>query len=553
MPPFVDDVVPLSGAPTLVNNYQHETPFSQAIDQFLAELKEGDDAKNPFIKEIRATHQLMIKAGGGDDKLQSQVAASDLKNFVQGLEEQKKSHMTHRILQRLTPFIDNLSKLMGMCEELLQASPFGVSIAFTGARIVLALAVQVSNGFDSIVDGIEEIGTSLKCYEKFAEAYRTSTDIHELLVNSYKRVIQFWSNVSRILSTNKLKVAVKSLVIPIDKEVTKALNGLKRDGERVSILAQATTAQQMQRDKEAMRRTGIINWITSNSPVDIRVNLKEQVALHQEGTCQWLLDDARFKDWCTSHENSVIWYHAHPGSGKTILASTVIEHLTNQGQNVAYFFYSFNSPSRKKGISGLRSLALQLFRMAKFVPQTLQDRFDTELGHNVEGLYDQSTAVQTVHDLLKHECADICIVVDGLDECSDEAETMMNYKNLLGMDTYGVVKWFFTSRNHPQIRNVMEKCKAREIQAETDDISKDIRTYFSSFISCKTCINEWSEGEDNFLYARLICEKLRGEGLTSDEEIERALKTFPKDLNGYYIRALEMLSEKSEEEQEKAR
>lgn len=551
MAPFVRYTTPPPAALTSVADRKTETPLSQAIDQFLAELKEGTDAKNPFIKEIRAAHQRLVNADDG--KGQSQVAAKDLKSFIEDLEAQKRAQRRHRVMQRLNPFIDNLSKLMGLCEQLLSASPFGVSIAFAGARVVLGLAANVGNCLDSVVDGIEEIGVSLKYYEKFADAFRESPDVQELLVSSYKRIIQFWSNVSRILATSRFKGALSSLVAPIDKEVTKALNGLRRDGERVSIAAQATTAQQTERDREAKRRAGIIRWITSDSPVDVRVTLREEVERRQERTCQWLLDDQRFKSWWSSTENAVLWYHANPGSGKTVLAATVIEQLKKQGQQYAYFFYSFNSPRRKQGISGLRSLALQLFHLAKYVPQALQDRFDNEMGHNILGLHDQSTAVATVHDLLKHECADVYIVVDGLDECYDEAQTLMNFKNLLGLDTYGVVKWFFTSRDHPQIRATMEGCGAREIEAETDLISQDIRAYFSNYITCQKCVSRWSEGENNFLYARLVCEALRGEGLTSEEEIDQALDTYPKDLNGYYVRVLEKLSEKTELEQERAR
>lgn len=553
MAPFLKDPAPgLSAAPTLVADSKTGDPFSQAIDQFLAELEKGADVKNPFVNEIRAAQQLLA-ATTHDGEQPSKAAATDLKDFVQGLEAQKRTHSVRRALQRLTPFIEILSKLMGMCEHILQAAPFGVSIAFTGARIVLGLAVQASNCLESVVDAIEEIGINLKCYERFADAFRKSADIQELLVSSYKRIIKFWFNVSRILSASRFKSAMKSLLTPIDKEATVALNGLKRDAERVSILAQATTAQQRERERETTRRERIIRWITNDSNLDIRVNLRDAAERHQEGTCQWLLDDQRFKSWCESRVNAVLWYHANPGSGKTVLAAAVVEHLKKQGQNVAYFFYSFNSPSRKQGISGLRSLALQLFHLVNFVPQTLQDRFDFEMIHNMEGLLHQSTAVAAVHDLLNHGCADVCIVVDGLDECSDEAQTLMSFQNLLGLGTYGLVKWFFTSRNQPRIKASMDKCKAQEIKAETDVISQDIRAYFSKYITCNKCVARWSEGEENFLYARLVCETLRGEGLTSEEEIDQALKTYPKDLNGYYMRVLEKLSGKSELEQERAR
>lgn len=554
MTPFLKDPAPgLSAAPTLVADSKTGDPFSQAIDQFLAE-QEDADSKNPFINKIRTAQQLLATTTH-DGEQQSKVAAIDLENFVQGLAAQKQTHSVRRTLQRLTPFIGILSKLMGMCENILQAAPFGVSIAFTGARVVLGLAVQASNCLESVVDAIVEIGHKLKCYELFADAFRQSADIQELLVSSYKRIIQFWSDVSRILSAGRFKSAVMSLSTPIDKEVTAALDGLKRDADNVTTLAQATTDRQMQHERETARREQIIRWITNDSNLDIEDDLSKAAKGYQEGTCQWFFDDKRFKSWCESRDNAVLWYHANPGSGKTVLAATVVEHLKKQGQNVAYFFYSFNSPSRKQGISGLRSLALRLFHLANFVPQTLQDRIKDAVNYNMGGLRQQRTAVAVVHDLLNHGCADVCIVVDGLDECSDEGETLSSFQDLLGSETYGLVKWFFTSRNQPRIKATMDKCKAQEIKAETDVISRDIRAYFSKYIpsACNTCVARWSEGEDNFLYARLICETLRGEGLTSEDEINQALMAYPKDLNGYYMRVLEKLGGKSEREQERAR
>lgn len=61
---------------------------------------------------------------------------------------------------------------MGICEALLQSAPFGVSIALTGARVVLGLAAQAGRFFDTVVDGVREIGLSLKCYENLPMPFK---------------------------------------------------------------------------------------------------------------------------------------------------------------------------------------------------------------------------------------------------------------------------------------------------------------------------------------------------------------------------------------------
>lgn len=524
--------------------------FAEAINEFLAELEKEDDAKNPFLRELKAKNRTIGKGAGGDS--QSRTSAASLREFVQENISQKRSERSVRILGHLDPFIGSLTKLMSICENLLEAAPFGVSVAFAGARIVLELAQKI-NYLDIVVEGMEEIGTSLTCYEKLADAYQASPDVQELLVASYKRIIQFWFNVSKLLSKNVLRLAVKGIAGPLDKELKTALQGLRRDGNRLMFLTQVTTAQQTRKEREIAERQAIAKWIASDAPVDVRVNLRDQLDLYQEGTCQWMFEDQRFQDWFQSKElQAVLWYNAKPGSGKSVLAANVIQHLASRGKNVVHFFYSFNAPNRKHGISGLRSLALQLMRFSGDLSRELVEYYKQEMENQVEGIYDPYTAVIVAHEVLRR-CGEVYVVMDGIDECSDEEAILFHFHRLLRMPTYGRVKWLFTSRDHPSIRTALEGSNAVEIQADTLRISEDIRRYLKRRVSSEGFIGKFTEDEDSFLYARLMCDAMHGEGLTSVAEIEEALNKYPKNLNGYYMRALGKLSGRSKEEQETAR
>lgn len=548
MPPLVK--APVSRT-TLVDDGASESPFSRAIDEFLVEMKQNDHEKNPFVKELTQQQARLVKTS--DKTTQSQVSAETLRSFVAQLDSQKRAGRGPRILARVGPFIDGLQKLMLACETVVQASPFGVNIAFAGARIVLELASKLQTYLDSVVDAMEYIATSLKCYEKFAYAYESSTDIQGLLVRAYKKIIEFWCNVSRTLSQNSFKAVFKSIAKPLDKDIKTALEGLRQIECQVQSLAQSTADSQRRRDREKAQRQGIVSWIMPvEERVDVRVDLQDQLDRRQDGTCQWMFEDDRFKKWRGATERSVLWYNAAPGSGKTVFASTIVEHLTQEGEDVAYFFYSFNNPLRHHGIKGLRSLALQLLTRLETLPDVLVNRYENEMRNQAGTLEVPRIAAHVINELVS-QCDQAYIVIDGLDECKDEMPTLDALLHLVQMPTYGVVKWLFTSRDHPVIRAVMEKCKAVEIQPQKGSISKDIRTYFSEHIDCQSCIDGWTEDEENFLYARLVCETLQGQGLTCDEEIQEALDEFPKGLNGYYLRSLEKLSEKSETQQELAR
>lgn len=544
-----------AGAPAVGvsdSGHLHSTRFAQAINEFLEELKEEDDENNPFLRELKSKTLTTDKATAPEES-QTPDSAASLRGFVEDSVSQKRSERSIRVLDRLNPFIDSLSKLMSICENVLEAAPFGVSVAFAGARIVLELA-QKMNYMETVVEAMEEIGISLKCYEKLADAYQTSEDVQELLVASYKRIIQFWFNVSGILSKNIFKLAMKSIAKPLDKELRTARDGLRQDGRMLSSLTQATTAQQTRQEREAEERRAIAKWISSDTPVDAKANLRDQLGYHQRGTCQWMLEDPRLQDWIKAKDpRAILWYNAKPGSGKSVLAASVIQHLASQGKKVVHFFYSFNAPERKKGLNGLRCMALQLMKLSETLPQELVETYKEEMYNQLGGIYDAHTAVQVVHQLMSR-CGEVYMVVDGLDECLDEEDILKHFDRLLQMPTYGRVKWLFTSRDHPTIRSTLQERRAVEVQAKPSLVAEDIRAYLRERVPDQgNFIDKFFEDEDNFLYARLMCDVMQGEGSTSVAEIEDALNSYPKNLNGCFMRALGKLSRTCKEEQEIAR
>jgi hypothetical protein len=89
-------------------------------------------------------------------------------------------------------------------------------------------------------------------------------------------------------------------------------------------------------------------------------DLEENLRRRQAETCTWIYDDSRFQAWRDAKHSTTLWYNSPPGTGKSVLASTIIDYLPKDNKNVAYFFYSFSKGQRRRSVQGLRSLALQL-------------------------------------------------------------------------------------------------------------------------------------------------------------------------------------------------
>lgn len=328
MPPLVDSqtILPESQGP--VRSSTPRGPLTRAIDEYLLELKEKGDSKNPFLNElVKIQKQGTIVHDGVN---QSDVSAEGLKNFVEDLGSRKLTSGGHRVLSRLTPFLSSLHTLMKVCESLLQASPLGVSVAFTGARVVIDLAIRMNTYAETVVDALDQISFNIACYSKFADAYQSSMEVQSQIFRSYKRIIEFWFNVSHTLSQHSLKVVLKSIITPLDKDIKTALDGLKDDSKKVQKISNAEEAMQSTKGRETARRRDIVRWINSDEPLDVRPDLKKQHDYRHEGTCEWLFQDEKFKSWRDNTKSGVLWYTSPPGSGKSVLSSAVIDHLTQR-------------------------------------------------------------------------------------------------------------------------------------------------------------------------------------------------------------------------------
>lgn len=306
----------------------------------------------------------------------------------------------------------------------------------------------------------------------------------------------------------------------------------------------------------------IADWIVGGeepSKLDFRTDLSESRTIRQEGTCSWLFNQPTFESWYEANTNAVAWYNAPPGSGKTILSAAVAHHLEVQNRQVVYFRYSFDDNTRKKQLSALRSIALQLRRIKGHIPDQVLADYQKEVDHHAYHLQDSETAAKVVEAFIK-QCPRVHIIVDGLDECSDSGKVLDIFRRLVTFSTYGVTKWFFTSRDEPSIRSTMEDVNAMEIRPSRGIIMNDITIYLDSqdkkmaARQCASCVQYWTAAsEENFLYSKLMFDILCGEGVTCSDEIHEELQKFPPGLKGCYMRCIENITHRPERERELAR
>ncbi|OQE41742.1 hypothetical protein PENCOP_c004G00965 [Penicillium coprophilum] len=535
------------------------SPLAQAIDEFLDDMK-ARDRKSPFYKEVLTSRSVLAL---NTDPRGVELCTKELRGFVKELEKQKGSSKSLKGLGALGPFINGIVTLMDACSALVQASPFAVGVALSGARFVLKLAHNTHSMFELVSETMGKIGMYLQCYGKFAVAYKSSDEVRECLVASYKNIVNFWATASKLLSEHVFVSAIKNIVNSMTDEINATVERLSKDCARVLAITAAEEAILVHDDRkrgimeqEKKIKDGIFDWIEAGDDLDLRGYLQMCSERRHAETCEWLFDEPEFQRWRDDLITNVFWYNAPLGSGKTVLSSAVINHLTKKSLPTAYYFYSFSDFTLRKAITGPRALALQLLNIMKTgIPDSVVELYQSEMAQHARYIHIPSVAVDTVNCILKG-CSLVYVIVDGLDECVDDQRMRDMFTKIVSAPAYGTTKWFFTSRNDENIRKMMKQLNAVTFTPNSSTLSADIKLFLSdglqSIEGAANHIDYFVEKhiEGSFLYSKFLVDTLQGEGITCDDDISKALQEFPKSLTGYYIRTLLKLCERHEREQE---
>jgi len=315
------------------------------------------------------------------------------------------------------------------------------------------------------------------------------------------------------------------------------------------------------------QRDQINEWL--HAP-DFKYDLDATSQLRHPGTCEWLLKLEQYEAWKTSNAKDIIWMHGAPCSGKTVLASAVINQLRLERKPVAYFFFRADEkvigPPKNTTISCLNALVAQLLGLMEAQHTPFPDDFRRiymEEKHNGQvKLTNVHTALKVIRALL-NVSPRVHIVVDGLDECLDRQDFAVRrvefhkvMKELITYSYTGIVKLFFGSR-HERIFEKLFTKPGRIIEVTQEHTATDIAVFLND--------NDyvWGEEQDgiiyplvtggNFLEAALELSTQNYAGVTCEEELKEAQWQYKPGFTTRYCRSLEMLAARSPQEKRLAK
>ncbi|KAI9783618.1 MAG: hypothetical protein M1816_001209 [Peltula sp. TS41687] len=235
--------------------------------------------------------------------------------------------------------------------------------------------------------------------------------------------------------------------------------------DQISIVLNTEFSPNMQREEA-------LQWLETVTPSS---NHNAACKKHEPGTGEWFLRSPKFDNWKDAH-NSILWLYGIPGCGKTVLNSTIVEHMkrfceAEPSKILAYFYFDFND-REKNVVNMLRSVIAQISRKAGLLPkavQTLLEYKEKAEQPNKQILF------QTLLSVLR-EGKTYYIILDALDECS-ERENLLETLSEWAKQGLENVHILFTSRQGKDINEVLESIVTENVPIQNTKVDGDIRLH----------------------------------------------------------------------------
>ncbi|ETI21132.1 hypothetical protein G647_07476 [Cladophialophora carrionii CBS 160.54] len=292
-------------------------------------------------------------------------------------------------------------------------------------------------------------------------------------------------------------------------------------------------------------------------------------------TYHWIFDDSEnshpltgrgFTDWLR-HGKQIFWVNGKPGSGKSTLMAYIYQDFQSKGPGLTYleewakpssvrllsfWFFRPATSTLLKSMQGFwRSLCFQILHSdqnlweklyrdtGSSIPETLRS-YIQGIGPHTASWTDRELKSWFIY-LLSHTEHKYCLLIDGLDEVSNNRQLLLDTIQDIVHDSE-IVKICCSSRPEAPFLDTLQRYPRFRLQ---DFNHGDIETYCQTRLA-KTRAARYahriaSRAEGVFLWAYLVVEDLAtavGQGDT-DEDLELRLNECPAEMNDLFALLLE--------------
>ncbi|PGG99833.1 hypothetical protein GX51_06125 [Blastomyces parvus] len=291
----------------------------------------------------------------------------------------------------------------------------------------------------------------------------------------------------------------------------------------------------------------------SFAAVDPSLNYRRAKHKRHPKTASWFIESDYFNEW-KSRTPSFCWPHGIIGSGKTVMSSVIIGHMSREcspkpRSALAYFYFDFSDLDKMSPENMLRSLIEQFCRKCRDIPllervaKFREPYFDPDAYD-----YDLLALLIEIIDTFEESF----IVIDALDVCSNVSELLHIIRNILCRSS-SKVHILSTSRQEKCIEDEVNSLPGNVQKATMNKtlVNRDICTYVQECLKTNPKFKRWDKYSDilkaienrtinkaDGMFQWAVCQLEVLGDCFNEQALRAALGSPPKSLNDMYEQIL---------------
>lgn len=290
---------------------------------------------------------------------------------------------------------------------------------------------------------------------------------------------------------------------------------------------------------------------------NIEEDLEYLVDRATPGSCQWLLQLQSFQDWASDNPSTpgLLWLTGNPGSGKSIMASSIISSLKKRSfaGTCQYHFFLAGHQTKRTLAYLLRSVALQIAQShGVFCSRVLELHENTGIifSQQKENFIWEKIFEGILFRLPSQE--PLFWVFDGLDEAESPSDLIRFVSRIKAATRINVLLISRATKDLLKNMNNYLPTTVHEV-ISADDVVNDIKDYVRSSIQKIIPSNRAQEevvknilckASGSFLWVKLALDRIRDNWYTEDD-IKAALTEMPEGMQSMYERMIEVIAGQS--------
>jgi tetratricopeptide (TPR) repeat protein len=273
-------------------------------------------------------------------------------------------------------------------------------------------------------------------------------------------------------------------------------------------------------------------------PPNVRETQQDQARRRLPGTCDWIWSNPTFLRWNDSSSLSapdrVFCIYGPPGSGKSILASAIVDRLWSDKVSALFYTFSSMNASQQKSNGLIRSLLWQLVKVV--IQKQSTTLLSTLMLMGQPTTSDLWTGINEIATLVSEP---IYCIIDGVDESMDPISELLE-RVLVLLEARSNFRFILLGRQHSfhQADSIHHKIEIHPVLTK-DDLDRVIEVGINRSailnkqdVRGKVLRSLQEQSDGNFLWVKLMFVHLE-KSLPLAHGIKR-LDKLPRDLESIY-------------------